>query len=91
MPKYSAPQVRDHHSSDEEMAIVGACLASGEKMFISGSEIGWDLDERGDETARAWLRDVLRVGYVSDDAETCDPDWPDVLEATGGSGCRVGR
>ncbi|MFH1436265.1 MAG: fibronectin type III domain-containing protein, partial [Pseudomonadota bacterium] len=56
--------------SDEEMAIVGAYLASGGKMFISGSEIGWDLDERGDETTRAWLQDVLRVGYVSDDAET---------------------
>ena len=97
--------------SDEEMAIVGSYLASGGKMFISGSEIGWDLDEEGDETTRAWLRDVLRVGYVSDDAETYsvsaatggifegmsdfdfddgsvgtyDPDWPDVLEATGGS------
>jgi len=60
----------DESLSEAERSALGAYLAAGGRAFVSGSEIGWDLYERGTETTRAWLEDVLRVSYVSDDAET---------------------
>lgn len=43
-------------------------LAAGGKLFLSGSEIGWDLDAQNN--GRSFYNNVLRADYVSDDANT---------------------
>ncbi len=43
-------------------------LAGGGKLFVSGSEIGWDLDQQNN--GRAFYNDTLRTQYVADDANT---------------------
>jgi hypothetical protein len=43
-------------------------LAAGGKLFLSGGEIGWDLDEKNN--GRSFYNNVLRADFVSDDAET---------------------
>jgi MYXO-CTERM domain-containing protein len=37
-------------------------------VFMSGSEIGWALDQRGDEESRAFLLDTFGARYAADDA-----------------------
>lgn len=37
-------------------------------VFLSGSEVAWTLDARGDEASRAFLADVFGVAYAADDA-----------------------
>jgi len=53
-------------------------LAGGGRLFVSGSEIGWDLDYRAGSTTyknghandRTFYNDYLRAGYAGDDAAT---------------------
>jgi hypothetical protein len=59
--------VTDESFTDQERSLVERYLAGGGSIFVSGSEIGWDLVEVGE---LAWLEDVLRVTYASDDAGT---------------------
>lgn len=60
----------EHESVSQAMqALVGAYLAGGGKLLISGEEVGYDLVEKGDATDQAFMTG-LGVGYVSDDAET---------------------
>lgn len=49
--------------SPAEQAQVAAFAAAGGNLFVSGSEIGWDLDRSSGPTAadRAFLRNTLRV------------------------------
>ncbi|MBL9161479.1 MAG: N-acetylmuramoyl-L-alanine amidase [Planctomycetaceae bacterium] len=51
-----------------EQAKVSAYLASGGKLFLSGSEIGWDLDASGN--GASFYNNVLKADYVADDANT---------------------
>ena len=53
-----------------EQSLIGNYLNSGGQLFVSGSEIGWDLDASGNGTA--FYNDSLRADYVSDDANTYD-------------------
>ncbi len=55
-----------------EQAKVKAYLQNGGKLFVSGSEIAWDLDAaaRGNASDEAFLRDYLKADYVSDDANS---------------------
>lgn len=41
---------------------------NGGAIFISGSELGWALDERGNDVSRAFLADVFGASYGRDDA-----------------------
>lgn len=43
-------------------------LAAGGKLFLSGSEIGWDLDQSNN--GRTFYNNSLKADYVSDDANT---------------------
>jgi hypothetical protein len=53
-------------------------LQSGGRLFVSGSEIGWDLDNKANDTTwkngspndRPFSHQYLRAGYVADDAGT---------------------
>lgn len=49
---------------------VQAYLQAGGKLFVSGAELGWDLDAQGTTDSRAFMNDVLRAAYVGDDAGT---------------------
>ena len=43
-------------------------LAAGGKLFVSGAEIGWDLDNLGNGVS--FYNNQLKANYVSDDANT---------------------
>ncbi|WP_428305893.1 fibronectin type III domain-containing protein [Lacipirellula sp.] len=49
-----------------EQTAVSAYLANGGKLFLSGSEIGWDLDSQGGGVS--FYNNVLKADYVADDA-----------------------
>jgi N-acetylmuramoyl-L-alanine amidase len=51
-----------------EQARVTAYLAAGGKLFLSGSEIGWDLEAQGN--GAAFYNNVLKADYIADDANT---------------------
>lgn len=51
-----------------EQNAVSAFLADGGNLFVSGSEIAWDLDNLNN--GRAFYNNGLRADYVTDDAGT---------------------
>lgn len=53
-----------------EQDLVEDFIESGGAFVASGSEIGWDLYEKGDAGDQAWVREVLGGRYVADDAGT---------------------
>ena len=67
----------DESTADEtfsagEQTRVRAYLQSGGNLFVSGSEVAWDLDTqaRGSATDEAFLHDYLKADYVNDDANS---------------------
>jgi hypothetical protein len=77
LPDYQAVfwLLGDESTADEtfnsvEQARVRTYLQSGGNLFVSGSEVAWDLDAqaRGTTTDEAFLHDYLKADYVSDDA-----------------------
>lgn len=51
-----------------EQSLLQAYLEGGGKLFVSGSEIGWDLDYSGN--GAAFFNGSLRADYAGDDAGT---------------------
>ncbi|TWT48836.1 AmiA-like protein [Botrimarina hoheduenensis] len=51
-----------------EQNLMTAYLAQGGKLFVSGSEIGWDLEAQNG--GAAFFNNTLRADYVADDANT---------------------
>ncbi|MBX7102680.1 MAG: fibronectin type III domain-containing protein [Gemmataceae bacterium] len=51
-----------------EQAKVESYLAAGGHLFLSGSEIGWDLDQQNN--GRPFYENSLKANYVSDDANS---------------------
>lgn len=51
-----------------EQQFVKNYLESGGNLFISGSEIGWDLDNKGSASDKDFYNNYLKADYVSDDA-----------------------
>ncbi|MBN2383107.1 N-acetylmuramoyl-L-alanine amidase [bacterium] len=51
-----------------EQSLIQVYLAGGGNIFVSGSEIGWDLDYYGNGVS--FYNNYLKADYVSDDAET---------------------
>jgi N-acetylmuramoyl-L-alanine amidase len=60
----------DETLSDAEQALLRRYLDRGGALFISGTEIGWDLDNLGDADDREFFERYLRADYVGDDAGT---------------------
>lgn len=50
----------------EEQTRVTNYLSQGGKLFVSGSEIGWDLDQANN--GRTFYNNILKADYVADDA-----------------------
>ncbi|MGD2104009.1 MAG: N-acetylmuramoyl-L-alanine amidase, partial [Anaerolineae bacterium] len=60
----------DEAFADAEQSLVKTYLDGGGALFVSGSEVAWDLDLMGDTGDRQFYRDYLRARYDSDDAGT---------------------
>ena len=45
-------------------------LSQGGQIFISGSEVAWDLDEQGSSSDRSFIHDYLKTDYNVDDANS---------------------
>ncbi|MDZ7288319.1 MAG: hypothetical protein ONB44_00095 [candidate division KSB1 bacterium] len=60
----------DETFSATEQTKVKAYLQNGGNLFVSGSEVAWDLDvqAKGATSDDAFLRDYLKADYASDDA-----------------------
>ncbi len=65
--------------SNAEQTLVASYLNGGGKLFVSGAEIGWDLDAQGSASDRSFYNNVLKADYVADDAGTY------TVSAVGGS------
>lgn len=53
---------------NSEQGLVDAYLAGGGSLFVSGSEIAWDLDAQ--DNGRAFYNDSLKATYTADDADS---------------------
>lgn len=60
----------DETFSASEQSLVIAYLNAGGNLFVSGAEIGWDLDNRGDTNDRNFYRNYLKAVYAGDDSGT---------------------
>jgi hypothetical protein len=58
----------DHTFDATEQAKVEQFIANGGNLFVSGAEIGWDLDNL--DNGRSFFEETLKGNYVSDDANT---------------------
>ncbi len=66
----SEESTQDESFSDAEQTLVSAYLQGGGALFVSGAEIGWDLDRPSGPMSsdRAFYNDFLKADYVSDDS-----------------------
>ncbi len=53
-----------------EQSLAANFLTAGGKLFVSGAEIAWDLDNLGN--GQSFYNNSLRADYVADDANTYD-------------------
>ena len=65
----------DESTSDEtfshaEQTLLKNFLENGGSLFVSGSEIGWDLGNKGDAADKGFYKNYFKANYVSDDAAT---------------------
>ncbi len=60
----------DETFSSEERNLVAAYLENGGKLFVSGSEIAWDLEGSSSATMQKtqFLRDYLKSKFIADDS-----------------------
>ena len=60
----------DETFSDAEQAYVAEYLSGGGCLFVSGSEIGWDLYNKGSASDKAFFTNWLHCAWVADNAGT---------------------
>ncbi len=58
----------DETFSSVEQGLVESFLNAGGNLFVSGAEIGWDLDYKGSSADQAFYNDYLKADYAADDA-----------------------
>jgi hypothetical protein len=56
----------DETFSSAEQSRVTAFLRQGGRLFVSGSEIAWDLDYRGSASDKTFFRTYLKADYSAD-------------------------
>ena len=52
----------------DEQEKIAEFIENGGALFVSGAEIGWDLDRKGDAADKAFFNDTLNAKYVSDES-----------------------
>jgi len=57
----------DHTFTNQEQSVVQNYLENGGQLFVTGAEIGWDLEYYNN--GLSFYRNYLKAGYVADDAE----------------------
>jgi len=62
----------DQTFDPSEQGLVQAYLDGGGNLLVSGTDIGWELDDRGNGVA--FYNDYLMADYLQDDAGTYDVD-----------------
>tara|TARA_B100000953_G_scaffold272720_1_gene244372 strand:+ start:1744 stop:4431 length:2688 start_codon:yes stop_codon:yes gene_type:complete len=60
----------DETFSSFEQDLVTDYLTQGGKIFVSGSEIAWDLDHSGNASDKTFINDFLKTKYDLDDASS---------------------
>jgi hypothetical protein len=75
LPKYTAifricgdQSTVDSVITNTEQDSLKTFLEQGGCLFISGSEIGWDLSNKGTTADKAFYNNYLKAAYVADDA-----------------------
>ncbi len=68
----------DETLSSQEQNLLKKYLDNGGQLFISGSEIGWDLDYKGSSIDKSFYYNYLKAEYVADDSK--------IYNVTGNSG-----
>ncbi|UCG17744.1 MAG: N-acetylmuramoyl-L-alanine amidase [Phycisphaerales bacterium] len=63
---------QDETFDDTEQSNVTTYLNAGGNLFVSGAEIGWDLDAQGSSSDQTFYNDSLKADYYLDDADTYD-------------------
>ena len=58
----------DETFNNAEQTLVANYLNTGGSLFVSGSEIGWDLDYKGSSEDKSFYSNYLKATYISDDA-----------------------
>jgi N-acetylmuramoyl-L-alanine amidase len=58
----------DETFSSTEQSRVQTFLDGGGNLFVSGAEIGWDLDYKGSTSDRTFYNNYLKADYAADDA-----------------------
>lgn len=62
----------DESFSTAQQEALAAFVDGGGALWVSGSEILWDLDERGTDADRAFAAEVLGASMAADDSGTSD-------------------
>jgi len=60
----------DETFDNQEQQVVEDYLLQGGKIFISGSEIAWDLDHEGSASDKAFIYNILKTDYDLDDSQS---------------------
>ncbi len=60
----------DETFNSTEQSLIKNYLESGGRLFVSGSEIGWDLDHKGDAADKDFYKNYFKAVYAADDALT---------------------
>ncbi|HIA02591.1 MAG TPA: hypothetical protein EYN66_11885 [Myxococcales bacterium] len=60
----------DETFTEKEQLLLAAYLDDGGRLFVSGAEILWDLDEMGSESDKAFAATYLKSRLSADSAET---------------------
>jgi hypothetical protein len=60
----------DQTFNTTEQTLVTDYLNAGGNLFVSGAEIGWELDNLGNASDQAFYNDRLKANYAGDDAGT---------------------
>jgi hypothetical protein len=71
--------------SASEQTLVSAYLKQGGKLFVSGSEIAWDLDNSGTVADKSFFANYLKASYVSDAPNNQASTWYKSVNETSNS------
>jgi hypothetical protein len=58
----------DETFSHNEQTLIKNYLENGGKLFVSGSEIGWDLSSKGDAADKDFYKNYFKSTFISDGA-----------------------
>jgi hypothetical protein len=59
---------------DDDKPFIDGFLADGKSLFLSGQDIGWDLNDPGGSPDPVWYQTTLHANYVRDDTNILDLD-----------------